>query len=443
MLVSPVVTRSPSYPVDALVMNTYKSAIWNIFREQQNSQSTSLVWDQIWQPNCKSLIRHVKSRRKVIARQNYEEKMDTSFTFFKGANKDTVLKEAMWEQGQDASNLRAALPSIRHRFTFLFSTMGILRGESIFSVEFNKMPTAAMRAAADFIDGDGVFFCPRSQVNPPQELLNKIFPFVDEQLARVNAAIQGEDGRDKSGVYLGSAKCFLEMLVRLRTIILQDAAAIIALHPVRRSHAMFNSFSDIFRTPESIAYTAEMRSQLGAAQAPMDYNIQAALPGVHARMTSHEEATRQIAQQVSVLPGLVQRVNALPQLEDFEALIGRALMRAALAFKSPPPWDNPHPATNIFNVATNAATSTANNEPRINRIHHRLISTHDNIRSIYDEWFGLGQFEEVPISGGIAECEKKFGAKWRNKNSPFAWKSDQQSLFSLHVVLPELIFIFL
>ena len=113
-----------------------------------------------------------------------------------------------------------------------------------------KLPIAAMRAAADFPDG---FFCPRSQVIPPEELANKIFSFVEEQLARVNAAIDGHhNGCDRSGVYLGAAKCFLEMLVRLRTIILQDAAAMIALHPERQSHALFNSFPSIFRSAEFI-----------------------------------------------------------------------------------------------------------------------------------------------------------------------------------------------
>ena len=102
-------------PTDGLghdAINTYKSAIFNIFRDQ-DAQSTSLVWPQIWQSNCATLIEHVKARRKVIAKQNYEEKMDTSFTFFKAANKDSVLEEAMWEKGQSASNLRHAFPSIR------------------------------------------------------------------------------------------------------------------------------------------------------------------------------------------------------------------------------------------------------------------------------------------------------------------------------------------
>lgn len=113
-----------------------------------------------------------------------------------------------------------------------------------------KLPLRAMRFAAKFYDCDGMYFCPRSQVIPPDQLLNQIFPFADEQLARVLADIE-ENGRNKSGVYLGSATGFLEMLMKLKTIILQDAAAIVVLHPERASHAMFTSFP-IFRSGEFI-----------------------------------------------------------------------------------------------------------------------------------------------------------------------------------------------
>jgi len=48
---------------------------------------------------------------------------------------------------------------------------------------------------------------------------------------------------------------------------------------------------------------------------------------------------------------------------------------------------------------------------------HLLYSKHDNLQSVYDEWFGFGKFLNLPMSGGIDACEKMFGTKWRNKNS--------------------------
>ena len=62
-----------------------------------------------------------------------------------------------------------------------------------------------MRAAADFNDADGMFYCPRSQVQPPPELAKRIFPWADEQLENVKAAIL-ERAHSIGGNFLGSAK---------------------------------------------------------------------------------------------------------------------------------------------------------------------------------------------------------------------------------------------
>lgn len=157
-----------------------------------------------------------------------------------------------------------------------------------------------------------------------------------------------------------------------------------------------------------------MRTQLGSAEHPIDYNLQAVLPGVHARMTSQEEAIRQVVQRVSVLPELVQQISALPSLQSTEGLLRQVLTGALSSLGNPLPPGNPWL---LGNSQPSFLPTTTNNNQDESQIDHRLRSTHDNIRSIYNEWFGLGDFEGVPISGGIAECEKKFGRKWRNKNS--------------------------
>lgn len=106
----------PDLPTNACafqLFNTYSSAIRNLHKEQQASQSTSLVWEQIWQSNCQNLLHHVKFRKKVMARENYEEKMDNQSTFFRAHDTDKAIEEAMWEKGRNACNLRSAFPHNR------------------------------------------------------------------------------------------------------------------------------------------------------------------------------------------------------------------------------------------------------------------------------------------------------------------------------------------
>jgi len=98
-----------------------------------------------------------------------------------------------------------------------------------------------------------MFYCPRSQVAPDENLAKQVFPFADEQLEKVNNAIRNAP-RATAGNYLGAARGFLSMLIRLRTILLQDAAAMMINHPERSNHPLFNT-----GTLSSVFHTAEFR----------------------------------------------------------------------------------------------------------------------------------------------------------------------------------------
>lgn len=112
-----------------------------------------------------------------------------------------------------------------------------------------NLPLKAMRAAAGFTTFDGRYFNPRALVFPPKELEKKIFPFADDASEKVKTAIKTRGSR-MGGDYLGAAAGFLHMLLRLRTIILQDAAALKVLHPERcNGHTFFNSFGELFLDP--------------------------------------------------------------------------------------------------------------------------------------------------------------------------------------------------
>ena len=45
---------------------------------------------------------------------------------------------------------------------------------------------------------------------------------------------------------------------------------------------------------------------------------------------------------------------------------------------------------------------------------HQLRHKHLSVRSIWDEYYGLGEFKGVPIDGGIIALEAKYKTAWRN-----------------------------
>ena len=121
-----------------------------------------------------------------------------------------------------------------------------------------KLPLTPLRAAAGFTDADGMYYSPRTAVEPPESLVKSIFPFAEEQLRLVKEE-RAEKMADKGGTYMATAVGFLELVIKLRPIILQDAAAIKVLHPQRfDNHPLFESqghFTGLFQSPEFIVST--------------------------------------------------------------------------------------------------------------------------------------------------------------------------------------------
>ena len=77
------------------------------------------------------------------------------------------------------------------------------------------------------------YVCPRTQVQPSEELLSSIWGFIEKGLDRCWQA-QQEDDRARV-----TAVCFLRYFQMLRVCFFQDAAAMWILHPERRNHPMY------------------------------------------------------------------------------------------------------------------------------------------------------------------------------------------------------------
>ena len=103
-----------------------------------------------------------------------------------------------------------------------------------------KMPSLALRVIAGFSQQEIYSIC-RSHIVPCEELQEMIFPFIEEEMARVEAAVN-EDQTERP-----TATCTLRLWLKLCSIILQDAAEMAVLHPERfLDHHLFRM--ELFRT---------------------------------------------------------------------------------------------------------------------------------------------------------------------------------------------------
>ena len=81
----------------------------------------------------------------------------------------------------------------------------------------------------------------------------------------------------------GSAGQWLKSMKMMRIIILQDAAAIYALHPSRMNHKLFNVIA-VFKNKEFKSCCTEMKEWLSEAEDLMNTSIELALPGVNKQL---------------------------------------------------------------------------------------------------------------------------------------------------------------
>ena len=80
---------------------------------------------------------------------------------------------------------------------------------------------------AGFGEDEGLHFNPRTACQPPEGLKRKIFPWIEEEIDKVFAKNEIDSNTRITAIST------LRFWVNLRTIILQDAAAMIVLHPDR------------------------------------------------------------------------------------------------------------------------------------------------------------------------------------------------------------------
>jgi Centromere DNA-binding protein complex CBF3 subunit, domain 2 len=88
-----------------------------------------------------------------------------------------------------------------------------------------RLPAKFLRRMAGFQKSEGSYVLPRAAYKPPASLQVQIWPWLDHWLARVRARAQGK-GWKAGGLAADdrAAAGFLELLVVLRDVLLQDLA---------------------------------------------------------------------------------------------------------------------------------------------------------------------------------------------------------------------------
>ena len=121
----------------------------------------------------------------------------------------------------------------------------------------------AMQVITGHVESKGSVFLSQVQVEPPPELQSQIFPFVNSAIRHVNAN------------HHPAAIAFLNMLLRLQKVVLQDSAAMLLSG---RKHCLFDL--PVFQCPAFEDFLNLIKIHQNSMLDPSDVTLEQILPDV-------------------------------------------------------------------------------------------------------------------------------------------------------------------
>ena len=156
----------------------------------------------------------------------------------------------------------------------------------------SKLPMKAMRVMAGHdVDRDSYKIL-RNSVEPGEDLIDQVFPFVKEALSKINF----------EQTTALSTLSWLQMVAR---IVLQDAACMMLSG---RTHCIFQF--PVFRTPEFKAFLHKMKTTIDAQVITAKTDINKCLPGVLERIDGIQSTQNEIKTDISELKEDIKKGNA-------------------------------------------------------------------------------------------------------------------------------------
>jgi hypothetical protein len=165
----------------------------------------------------------------------------------------------------------------------------------------SKLPLKAMRVSNGHSENKGCHFNPRTAVEPPETLLQSIFPFIEPSKAQLESIVDSDQRK--------TAWTFLHLMGSLRKVVLQDAAAMMI---AGRTHAIFDHHP-VFCHVDFAAFKNEMAAALNAAPTddPVHVTLEQTMPAVLHHFGNLATARNQDRAYATEQFGLVNRNFAL------------------------------------------------------------------------------------------------------------------------------------
>ena len=314
----------------------------------------------------------------------------------------------------------------------------------------SKLPMGPIRKLAGYHSNSRCYFNTRATIMPSENLL-RLCPIGKWSYNALDALLDYDtEGTKQTAVHA------LKFFNELNVIFLQDAAAMMILHPERETHQLFGCMPFLFMSDEWLTFKARMHEALQEEECPMDAKLEHVIPGLHQWQSSNHNAVKAVDDKVDKLTDTV--VHRFEKLESDQAVRQQQTERKiASTFMSmaqellqggrPTNNDeNSHVSGDLCDVSIELGAlgegirdvemldltqpmggsalggrSSQRSSKRTTGTEHldnyrkiSMLTKHQSLSDLWDEWHGEGKF--VDPLGGIEYREKTFGPEWRKDN---------------------------
>jgi len=129
----PQCTNPPRYSTFSI----YKALFQKLYKAQVHDNKLPPTWDQLWGMDMDDLKNVMKTRAPRIKKETYQEKINQMFSPCTIVERHGETEGKLWDDSADSIIIRSTNTNLRHRFSLLMLTSGILQCESLHRAELS------------------------------------------------------------------------------------------------------------------------------------------------------------------------------------------------------------------------------------------------------------------------------------------------------------------
>ena len=266
-------------------------------------------------------------------------------------------------------------------------------------------------------------------------LLKRIFPRVENELKKVEDAI-------KAASKIFTARCFLLVRDKLRDVLSQDVAVLMNDSDIA-DHPIFNN--EIFQSTDFALYREEKQQRhMSNTPDPSDNNLERCLPGMNSRFDTMTQAQNGLESNQRAMHGSINTLDdkveqGFSQQCSFNDRSTEGIGCLCLSLCKRSSW--PPEILILLCQLCPLGNTPVNNEAGLRDVgdlvgltNYCLSFTHQSISDLYNEWYGLDRFQDLPCPGGIDALNKVHEHTWQH-----GYDSAESALFSKLKIIVDLI----